>query len=92
MAEKKKTRVLEFYGTECEHCHDMDPIVKKVEKETGIVLEKFEVWHNEENDRIRQKYDRGFCGGVPFFYNESNGKWVCGAVDYETFKKFVLGK
>lgn len=84
--------LLDFYGTECHFCHEMDPIVEKVEKELGIKFKKIEVWHNAANAKLMEKYDRGFCGGVPFYVNTKTGKWICGAVDYETFKKFVQGK
>ena len=30
--------LLMFYGTECEHCHEMEPFLEKLEKEEGIVV------------------------------------------------------
>lgn len=84
---------LDFYGTECVHCHEMDPIVEKVEKELGVKFKKIEVWHNAANAKMMEdEYDKGRCGGVPFYFNKKTGKFICGAVDYETFKKFAAGK
>ena len=30
-------RLVMFFGIECEHCHDMDPLVEKLEKERGFI-------------------------------------------------------
>lgn len=68
MPEKK--RLLEFYGTECPHCITMAPLVQRLEKEFKVKVEKIEVWHNAKNAELMRQYDRGFCGGVPFFFNE----------------------
>jgi thiol-disulfide isomerase/thioredoxin len=89
---QKKGRLIEFYGTECSHCIAMQPSIDRLERELGVKVEKIEVWHNEANARTMQKYDRGFCGGVPFFYNEATGEWICGETSYEDLKKWALGK
>ena len=80
--------VLFFYGTECPHCHDMFPHIDRVEDETDVKVVKVEVWHNAENAKIKEEFDRDFCGGVPFAYNTETGKWICGAVDYEAFREW----
>ncbi len=84
-------RLLFFYGTECHFCHDMDPLIEKLEKELKIALTKLEVWHNAQNAKIWQQLDGGFCGGVPFFFNENNKKKLCGAVSYEKLKAWAQG-
>ncbi|MBI4447387.1 hypothetical protein HY643_00250 [Candidatus Woesearchaeota archaeon] len=84
--------LLDFYGEECVHCKEMDPVVKKLEKELKLKLKKLEVWHNEKNSALLREYDQGRCGGVPFFYNKKSGKFICGAVDYATLKNWALGK
>lgn len=82
--------LLEFYGTECVHCRQMEPLIARLEEETGVTITRLEVWHNQENAARLKQYDQGFCGGVPFFYNTRTGKWLCGAVDYETLKRWAL--
>ena len=83
--------LLEFYGTECVHCHEMDPLIKKLEKELSVKFKKLEVWHNAANAKILQQLDTIGCGGVPFFFNETTKKALCGAVGYETLKKWAKG-
>lgn len=90
MAEKIKLQM--FFGTECSHCHDMDPLVAKLEKELKVKVEKLEVWHNAKNAAVLKKVDTINCGGVPLFYNEKTKKALCGAVDYATLKKWAQGK
>ena len=84
--------LLEFYGTECHFCREMPPLIEKLEKELKVRIKKIEVWHNEANAKMMNQYDRGFCGGVPFFFNTKTGKWICGATSYDNLKKWALGK
>ena len=78
-----------FTGTECDHCHEMNPVVEKLEKEEGIKIEKLEIWHNEENMKKFVELEDGKCGGIPFFYNDENKKWICGNCDYEKLKAWA---
>lgn len=83
--------LLMFYGTECEHCHEMNPLVARLEKAEKVKVERLEVWHNAENAKLMKKYDKDFCGGVPFFYNTKTKKWICGAEEYEELKEWAVG-
>lgn len=83
--------LLEFYGTECPHCRRMEPLLAQLEKE-GHKVERYETWHDEKNAAMLEKYDRGYCGGVPFFINTDSGKWICGATDYDSLKAWAEGK
>jgi hypothetical protein len=67
----------------------MAPLVERLEQEEGINIAKLEVWHNEANATRMKEYDKGYCGGVPFFYNKKTGKWICGEADYERLKKWA---
>ncbi len=84
--------LLEFYGEECPHCRRMDSLVERLEKEEGLNMEKYEVWHNEENAQKMREYDKGFCGGVPFFFNTETGKYICGEDVYENLRHWALGR
>jgi len=68
----------------------MAPLVERLEEEEKINVGKLEVWHNEANAKAMREYDKGYCGGVPFFYNKKTGKWICGETDYERLKKWAL--
>ncbi|KKR47266.1 MAG: hypothetical protein UU22_C0002G0013 [Parcubacteria group bacterium GW2011_GWA2_40_8] len=87
----EEKRLLEFYGTECPHCIKMRPLIERLEKETNMKVEQYETWHNEQNARLLEQYDKGYCGGVPFFYNTLSNKWICGAVPYEELKSWAEG-
>lgn len=84
--------LLEFYGTECHFCIQMQPLVEQLKKEEGIEIVQYETWHNPKNVVKMREYDKGLCGGVPFFFNTDTGKHLCGAVDYETLKKWAKGE
>ncbi|MEK7146968.1 MAG: thioredoxin family protein [Patescibacteria group bacterium] len=83
-------KLLEFYGEECPHCKKMDSLVERLEKEIGVKVEKYEIWHNEQNAKMMEQYDKGYCGGVPFFYNVDVNRWICGDVDYEELKNWAV--
>jgi thiol-disulfide isomerase/thioredoxin len=89
----EKSPLLYFYGVECSHCDLMDPLIKQLEDETGMTLRKFEVWYNDDNQRLLQRLDKdGLCNGVPFFYSKIKRDWICGATIYPNFKAWALGK
>ena len=85
--------LLMFYGTECTHCHEMIPLVDKLEKEENVKVEKVETWHDSANKK-KLEGTKGYkdCGGVPFFFNEETGKNICGSVGYDELKTWALGK
>ena len=83
------SHLLEFYGTECPHCVNMHELVLRLEKEEGVTVDAIEVWHNEENEKRFLEIDKDRCGGVPFFYNEKNKKWLCGDVSYDELKAWA---
>lgn len=83
------SHLLEFYGTECPHCESMKVLVAKLEKEEGVKVDSFETWHNEENAKKMEEYDKDLCGGVPFFYNTKNKKFICGEASYDELKEWA---
>jgi len=80
--------LIEFFGQECEHCLKMSPLVERLKKE-GFKIEQYEVWHDEENAKLMGKYDKDYCGGVPFFINTETGKYICGETTYESLKEWA---
>ncbi|MEK6849453.1 MAG: hypothetical protein AABY01_02695 [Nanoarchaeota archaeon] len=90
-AAKKTTahHLLAYYGNGCPHCDNMDPLIRKLERELHVKVIEKEVWHNDENAEELSKVDNGKCGGVPFFYNAKNKKWICGQCDYDELKKWA---
>lgn len=81
--------LLEFYGEECSHCIIMRSLVEQLEKETGVTVQKYEVWHNEENAEKMKKYDQFSCGGVPFFFNTDSDRFICGEDSYDNLKQWA---
>ena len=81
-----------FFGTECTHCHEIEPIIERVEEELGIEFTKLEVWHNEKNRKKLEELDNNRCGGVPFLINTRTGKFICGGASYEKIKNLAEGR
>lgn len=82
-----------FYGTECSHCHEMIPLVEKLEKELKVKVDQLEIWHNSKNKAIFDKSNTIVkCTGVPFFYNKKSKKGICGATSYDKLKSWAQGK
>jgi len=81
--------LLEFYGQECGPCIMMAPLVEKLKEEHSVNVEKYEVWHNEENLKKMREYSPGRCMGVPFLFNTETEDFICGAVDYGRLKEWA---
>ena len=82
-------RLLMFYEEECDPCVVMETLVQKIEKELGVNIDRLEVWGNQENKHLLEKYSG--VSIVPLFYNESTGVRISGETDFGTLKKWALG-
>ena len=89
--------IIMFHGRECPHCKVMMPRVDKLETETGLSVERLEIWHNEKNaDLMRFHKDvlAAKCGGqlrTPTFFKPDSSDVLCGEVSYDTLKTWALG-
>ena len=83
--------LLEFYGTECPHCDRMHILAERLVKEAHVMIERYEVWHNKENAKKMEEYDKNLCGGVPFFYTTKNKQVICGETSYENLHQWAQG-
>jgi thiol-disulfide isomerase/thioredoxin len=88
-------KLMMFHGRECPHCRRMMPLVEKLEKETGVEVDKLEVWHNDKNADLMRSYKPVFspkCGGqlrTPTFFNSESGDVLCGEVEYDKLKAWA---
>lgn len=78
-----------FYGTECVHCHEMEPLVTQLEEELHVKVVRLETWHNAQNRQLLEQCDKIDCGGVPFFFNEKTKEGICGEVPYKKLKAWA---
>ena len=84
--------LIEYYGTECTHCHEMAPDVERVKKELGVNIVKKEVWHDSANQKEFLELASGKCEGVPFFFNKKTGNFICGSANFEKIKEWAQDK
>ena len=90
-------RLIWFHGRECPHCRRLAPTVDRFEAETGISIERLEVWHDEANAELMRSLSSAIapaCGGdlgVPAFYNERTGKAICGRIDMDKLVAWAKG-
>ncbi len=80
-----------FYGDGCPHCHTVMPTVDKLISE-GVKIEKLETWNNKMNAKLAEEKDHGKCGGVPFFWNEKSGKFICGSAEEDSIRAWAAGR
>ena len=83
--------LLFFYGLECPHCIRMEKLIDKLIKEEGYHVEKIEIWHNADNNKMLEVLDcePEPCGGVPFFLNQKSKGTICGEVKYKELKQWA---
>jgi len=87
-----KPYLLMFRGRGDDYCAQMEPLIQQLEGELGLRVRTFEVWYDTKNVELLQKFDRGRCGGVPFFYNKQSRRFICGATTYANLKTWALGE
>lgn len=85
------TPLMMFYGRGDDYCAQMEPLLQRLQKEEGLTVRKFEVWHTTRNTELLRKLDPARCGGVPFFYNKESHRWICGATTYDNLKAWGSG-
>jgi len=89
-------KLIMFHGQECPHCQKMHSLVDRLKKETGIIIDRREVWHDEKNaDLMRSKRDiiSEKCGGqlrVPAFMNTETDDVMCGEFEYDKLKDWAM--
>lgn len=83
-------RLIMFYEEKCVPCVVMEPLIKQLEKEIGVKIDKLEAMRNEKNRQLLERY--AGISMVPFFYNEITGEKISGESDYDSLKKWAQGK
>mmetsp|Transcript_5279 Transcript_5279/g.10543 ORF Transcript_5279/g.10543 Transcript_5279/m.10543 type:complete len:332 (-) Transcript_5279:69-1064(-) len=87
------TDLLMFTGDNCDHCDQMEPYLKRLEKELGVRVHRFNVWREQVNFKLFEKLDEGQkCGGLPYFYNTKTKQCVCGATTFGNLRAWAKGK
>lgn len=88
-------KLIMFHGRECPHCQRMMPLVDRLEEETGVKLERLEVWHNEKNADLMRSFRNIIepkCRSqlrTPTFLNTETNDVMCGEVEYGVLKKWA---
>lgn len=81
-----------FYGKECPHCHNMMPLVEKLEKELNVKVEILEVWYDKKNAKLMKEITCKECEFVPMFCNTDTKDMICGPATYGALKKWAINK
>ena len=66
--------------------------LERLEKEEGLEIKSYEVWHDEKNAKMMDECAKDKCEGVPFLFNTETKDFVCGEADYERIKEWAKGK
>ncbi|CAM9594824.1 unnamed protein product [Chrysoparadoxa australica] len=88
-----ESHLMEFHGYDCDHCEEMLPLMKRIEKELGVKFSRHLVWEGTNQFDLLQILDTDFgCGGLPFFYNRRTHQAICGATTYKNFRNWAMGR
>lgn len=68
MGKPTSSHLLEFYGIDCDHCVDMEPLIQKLRDEENLALRRFEVCVFEEQPAEEDGFEEGW---VLFFVKTS---------------------
>ena len=92
---KHKTKIIEFYGSTCVHCQVMKPVVEEFENKYDVVVEKLEVWENDQNALVFEKWipliekETGGFAVVPTFINPTTKKILTGSQSVEQLAELL---
>ena len=92
--------LLMFVGTDCPHCEAMQPLVARLAFDTGLEIDRRDIWTSERDARLAENYrsqiadaeERDACDGIPFFYNTKTGQHLCGEVSYTDLKAWAVAE
>lgn len=93
-----KVNIYLFWGDGCPHCKEEKLFLKSIENEYGNLFNvyEFEVWHNEENEKIMKEFGKAMddnLTGVPYTiigkesikgFNESKKEQILDAIINES--------
>lgn len=87
------TELIAFHGPECDLCDEMEPFMRKVEKELGKRILRFDVGSSTKNYNLLLRLDHeNRCGGLPYFYNRATHRAICGATTCDNLRKWANGE
>lgn len=72
------SNILYFYTKDCEVCRQIDPELRRLEEKHNDVFVRIDVEGGEDEKNLYEELATDICPGVPFLYNQENGKYVCG--------------
>ncbi len=84
-------KIILFYGEECPDCTRVMPWLDQL----GVEIEKYEVWHNDENRKLREEYKELIETGcssydrVPSFIDVEKKRSICEPRTIEELKEWL---
>lgn len=81
--------ILYFYTKDCDMCRQFESVLKKFEEKNEGEVTRVNVEENEDTKVLFEELARDVCVGVPFLYNEENGRHVCGFVEISEIEKIL---
>ena len=81
-----------FFGGRCPFTERVGPEVVCLQRILGRKITRLEVWEDEKNQAQYEASGGASCGGVPYFYNSTTGKSVCGAAPCAHLVKWAKGE
>ena len=91
-------RIVMFYGRECPYSQAVMPMIDKLKEEGIAIIDKREVWHDEQNEALREDYadilerDCERKTIVPSFVDPMEKRALCNPKDYVELNTWILKK
>lgn len=83
--------ILEFVTEGSDHCVQMEPVVKRLEKDLRIKVRKINISKRQDFVKLYDCVGGNECGTVPFFYNRRTAQAICGPTPYQNLKSLAIG-
>lgn len=83
--------LLEFHTDNCDHCIQMEPVLRRLEDDLDTKIFRINVGHKREFVDLLQFIGHDEFGGFPFYYNRRTCQAIGGATAYANLKKWAVG-
>lgn len=83
--------LIEFHSDNCDHCDQMEPVLKRLEDDLGTKIRRINIFRRREFYGLMESMGHNECGGLPFYYNRRTGQAICGATSYTNLKRLGTG-
>ena len=73
------------------YCDKMEQMLKQLEDHLKVKVERINIWRSPLNFKLFEKFDGGYCNGLPLLVNRNTGAKICGSSTKRNMLNWATG-